>query len=208
VLLLICVKLYNQPLFFSTTPLLIPYQALLSLDLAALLFGSVMVAECLRIIFYRQTYAWLPRAHIFVILGLFAIYALFSYFIIFPKKSSYYHNIAWEFVEQKDYARASQSLDIAIAYDPGNISAYLERGFVQREVGAFSLALKDYAHVTSIDPENAGSYEGMGYVYYSMGDNTNALLSWRKALSIDAALSAKLDKWIKAAEKSTANKAL
>lgn len=206
--LLVSIKFYNPPSYISSTPLLVSFPALLLLDLAALLFGSIMVAECIRMMFQRQTRAWTPKAHTLVVLSLLAIQIVPHYFWLFPIKSKRYYNFAWELIERKDFEPARKGLDIAIAYDHRNVSALAERGFVHKKLGAFGEALRDYTQASAIDPTNALVYEGIGQVYYSTGDYKNALQQFRKALSLDPARSSNLEKWIKSAEKGAANQAL
>ena len=207
VLVVIAIILINPPDYISEAPLIISFQGLMVLDFIKLLAGSAMITECLRTLFHRRTFAWTIKAHMLFVLSLLILQCSIIYFFGSPAKSSRYYNFAWTLIERKDFSRAVRSLDIALSYNPRNISAYLERGYAHKQLGAFEEAIEDYARATPIDPANAQVHEGMGQVYYSMGDYENALLHLRKAISIDSARSARLEQWIKAAEKA-ANQAL
>jgi tetratricopeptide (TPR) repeat protein len=132
---------------------------------------------------------------VFVVIALLVV---FKVLIISSKTSARYYSYGWSLAEKKEYHRAKESLDISIRYNPENTKAYLERGYVQRELGYLDAALNDYNKAIDIDPNNGKAYRERGHTYYDLGDHKKALDDWNKAITLDPSMAGKLDKWIKA----------
>lgn len=90
-----------------------------------------------------------------------------------------------------------ESLDISINYNPENTKAYLERAYVQTELGNLDAALNDCNKAIDMNPNNGKAYRGRGYTYYVFGDHKKALDDWNKAITLDPSMASELDKWIK-----------
>jgi len=193
--------IFNPPYHTSRRPLIQAFSVLVALDVAWVVVGSIILVECTRIIAYRLTSSWSLKKHFFIVLTLIIALATFNVFIISPKKSKHYYSYGLSLTKEKDYKQAILSLDIAVQYNPKNITAYLERGYVHRELGNFVLALNDYNKVIAMNSKNADGYEGKGYVYYYLGDCDNALKEWKTAIAFDPQRSSRLDKWINAVKK-------
>ncbi len=103
--------------------------------------------------------------------------------------------------KDRNYKKAILSLNIALQYNPNNITAYLERGYIHRELGDFVSAFNNYNKIIEMNSKNADGYEGKGYVYYYFGDCDNALKEWKTAISLDPQRVSRLDKWINAVKK-------
>ena len=192
--------IFNPPYHTSRGPLIRPFSFLVALDVAWVVVGSIILVECTRIIAYRSTSSWSLKKHFFIVFTLIIALATFNVFIISPKKSKHYYSYGWSLTKEKDYKQAILSLDIAVQYNSKNITAYLERGYVHRELGNFVSALNDYNKAIEMNIDNADSYEGKGYVYYYSGDCDNALKEWKTAIALDPQRAGRLDKWINAAK--------
>ena len=190
--------IFRSPYYLSKDALILPFPLLLVLDVAQVVVVSILVVEGVRIIAYRSTSSWSLKKHFAIVFAFFAALAIFNGLFIPPKASIDYYNYGWSLVKEKDYKQALLSLNIAVMYNPRNVSAYFERGYAHRELGNLSLALDDYNKVLEMDSKNADGYEGRAYVYYYLSDCPNALKDWETAISLDPQKSIKLDKWIKA----------
>ena len=90
------------------------------------------------------------------------------------------------------------SLDLAISYYSRHINAYLERAYVHRRSVDFAAALNDCNKAVDLAPKNADTYACRGYAYYALCDRKRAVDEWKKAISLNANLSGRLDKWMRA----------
>jgi tetratricopeptide (TPR) repeat protein len=186
----------NPPNYISGAVLIRPFPLLLGLDIVNLVFGSIILVECIRIIADRSTSAWSLKRHFSLVLTFIIGHAIFYVIIISPAKSNYYYKYGWSLSEEKDYKQAIFSFDIAVKYNPENLEAYLERGYAHRKLGDLASALNDYNKVIEIDSKNPDGYEGKGYVYYYLDDCENALKQWNTAIALDPQRSNRLDGWI------------
>jgi len=157
---------FNPPNYVSGAVLIRPFPILLALDIVWVVVGSIILVECIRIIAYSSTSSWSIKRHFSLVLIFIIAHAIFHILIISPAKSKYYYKYGWSLSEEKDYKQAIHSLDIAVKYNPKNIVAYLERGYVHRKLGDLASALNDYNKVIEMDSKNPDGYEGKGYVYY------------------------------------------
>ena len=189
--------IFNPPYFISKQPPIIPFSFLVTLDIAGVIFTSIVIVECIRVIAFRATSSWTPRKHFAVVCGIIAVLVVYKVFIVAPKTSVHYYKYGWSLAEKKEYQRAIRSLDISICYSPGSVSAYLERGYIQRELGILDASLNDFNKAIDINPNYANAYAGRGYTYYYLGDHKRAFDDWNKAITLDPNMSGRLDKWIK-----------
>jgi tetratricopeptide (TPR) repeat protein len=187
--------LFNPPC--SKEPLIIPFSFLITLEFAGRVFTGIVLVECLRIIAHRATSSWTQKKHFAVVFAVIALLAVFRVFVIFPKTSISYYSYGWSLAEKKEYHRALEGLDISIRYNPENTKAYLERSYVQTELGNLDAALNDSNKAIDIDPNNGKAYRERGYTYYELGDHKKAFDDWNKAITLDPSLASTLDKWIK-----------
>lgn len=187
----------NPPYYILKKALILPFPYLIALDCVSVVITSIIIIECIRIIAYRSTSSWSLKRHFIFVFAFIIFLAL----IIPTKNSKHYYSYGWYLTKEKNYKQAKLSLDLAIQYNPKKITAYSERGFVNRELGDLEAALNDYKKVIEINSKNADGYEGKGYVYYYMGDCDNALKEWKAAIALDPQRSSRLDKWINAVKK-------
>lgn len=189
----------NPPNILLKQALILPFPLLFILESALVVFTSIILIECIRILAARST-SWRPTKHLLMLVIIIAVLFAFRLFFIFPKHSTHYYRQGWSLAEKKEYQPAIQSLNIAIDFNPQNIKAYLERGYVHREAGDLASAIKDFNKVIALDSKNADAYDGRGYAYYYLHDNDRALQDRDKAITINPRSSARLRKWIKAIE--------
>ena len=157
---------FNPPPYASRAPLIYPFLVLFALDIVWVVVGSIIFVECVRIIAYRSTSSWSFKRHFSLVLIFIIAHAIFLVLIISPAKSKDYYNYGWSLTKEETYKQAILSLDIAVKYDPKNLKAYIERGYVHIKLGDLESALKNYNKVIEMDSKNPDGYEGKGYVYY------------------------------------------
>jgi tetratricopeptide (TPR) repeat protein len=162
--------IFNLPYYTSSEILIRPFSFLFAMDMTGVIFGSVIIVECIRIVAYRSTSSWSLKRHFVIVFALITALAMFNVLMISPKKSKHYYSYGWSLIKEKNYKLAVSSLNIALKYNPKNIKAYLERGYAYRELGDIECALNDYNKVIEMNSKNADGYEGKGYVYYYLGD--------------------------------------
>jgi tetratricopeptide (TPR) repeat protein len=114
----------------------------------------------------------------------------------------HYYKYGWSLAEKKEYQQAIRSLDISIHYNPRSITAYLERAYVYRQLGNYSLALADGNKAIDIASNYARAYASRGQTYYHLGEYARALSDFEKAISLDHRQSETLGKWIEGGENS------
>jgi tetratricopeptide (TPR) repeat protein len=103
--------------------------------------------------------------------------------------------------QSQHYGGALCSLDIAISYNPKNVKAYVERTYLHRHQGNYTLALADCNKGIDIAPYYARAYVSRGQTLYYLGDYRKALDDWATAIRLDPDMSNVLSIWIEAALK-------
>ena len=189
--------IFNPPYFISKQPLIIPFPFLVTLDVGGVIFAGIIIVECIRVIAFRATSSWTPKKHFAGVCAIISLLVVYKVLIVAPKTSVHYYKYGWSLTEKKEYQQAIRSLDISIHYNPRSISAYLERGYIQRELGILDASLNDFNRAINIDQNYADAYAGRGYTYYYLGDHEKALIDWNRAITLDPNMSSRLDKWIK-----------
>lgn len=89
-------------------------------------------------------------------------------------------------IRQGDFDGALGDLDLVIADNPNNESAYLQRGRVLRKKGRKTAALKDYEQATRLSPKLVVAHIGRGELLLESGRNTQALEAFQHALDLQA----------------------
>jgi len=184
------------PFGISKEELIAPTRLLLALDVAWVLFTGVILVECARALVFKRTLSWSLKKHFAVGACLVVLLGIIKVVLIFPRTSMSYHNYGWSLAQNKQYARAMESLDIATYYDRKNLTAYLEKGFVLRELGNFDASLDNFNYVVAVNPRLGDAYAGRGFTFYFLGDHEKALNDWTKAIILDQKLAGRLDRWI------------
>jgi hypothetical protein len=193
--------IFKPPYFLSKQPLIIPFSLLVTLDVAWVIFTSIIIVECVRVITFAGTSSWTPKKHFAVMGALIALLVFYKVVIVAPKTSVHYYKYGWSLAEKKEYQQAIRSLDISIHYNHRSITAYLERAYVYRQLGNFRLALAECNKAIDIASNNARAYASRGQTYYHLGEYPRALSDFEKAISLDYRQSETLGKWIEGAKR-------
>ncbi|GEM_PF-2900102 len=88
--------------------------------------------------------------------------------------------------DEEDFAAAAALAARAAWADPGNVSAWRDRGFYRLKAGEAAGALEDLERAASIDPKNADVLSQRAAVKKALKDNAGAVEDWTAALEIDA----------------------
>ena len=74
---------------------------------------------------------------------------------------------------------------LALRLDPGNASAYNNRGEFYREKGSYDQAIADYNQALRLDPSLAVAYNNRGLAYWDKSDYDQAIADCTEALRLD-----------------------
>ena len=81
--------------------------------------------------------------------------------------------------------RAIEDYDQTLRLDPGDYSAYNNRGNAYSNLGEYRRAIEDYDQAQRLDPDNAVVYNNRGKAYDSLGEYRQAIQDFDQALRID-----------------------
>lgn len=87
-------------------------------------------------------------------------------------------------IRRGDYDDALHDLDLVIAENPLNESAYLQRGRVLRRMGRITAALRDYERAASLSPKMVAAQIGLGEMLLETERFSRALEAFDAALAI------------------------
>jgi tetratricopeptide (TPR) repeat protein len=82
----------------------------------------------------------------------------------------------------RDFARARQAYDAALAADPQQVDAWYERGLLSFAEGNRAAAIADLNTALHLSPRAANAYYARGLAWSASGDHTAALADFTKAL--------------------------
>lgn len=85
-----------------------------------------------------------------------------------------------------DYLNAADLYSKVLAGDPGNMNAYLRRGFCNSVLKKYDAAIADFSVVIEKHPDHPFAYISRGSAYNKTEDFKSALIDFDKALNIDA----------------------
>lgn len=89
-------------------------------------------------------------------------------------------------IRRGDYDGALADLDLVIADNPNNESAYLQRGRVLRKVGRKTAALRDYEQATKLSPKLVAAHIGRGELLLLTERYQQAQAAYESALHLQA----------------------
>ena len=98
-------------------------------------------------------------------------------------KSQINNNIAFAFMQKKDYNNALYMADIAISLYSENHFAYDTRGNIKYFLKQYDEALNDINVSINLDSTHSIKYFHRGYVKKELGDSDGACSDWRLALT-------------------------
>ena len=90
-----------------------------------------------------------------------------------------------KYLDIDDYDNAIKQFDEAIRLNPGDSSAYLNRGDAYAAKRQRDAAIRDYSEAISLDPGNADAYASRGETFSKSGQKSKAIQDLEKALSLD-----------------------
>jgi predicted O-linked N-acetylglucosamine transferase (SPINDLY family) len=86
--------------------------------------------------------------------------------------------------QRQNLAEAAELMGLAAAADPGNVTAYMNRGNLLRALGRHQEALASYEQVLKINPGNVDALTNRGVVLLDLGQGEKALASYEAALTV------------------------
>lgn len=99
-----------------------------------------------------------------------------------PRDANVHHNLGWLLCEQRRYAEAQQSFDVAMAnptYD-GRAKTLLAQGVCQARAGRMGEAEQSLSRSYELDPGNPITGYNLAKILYGRGENEKALFYIRR----------------------------
>ena len=101
------------------------------------------------------------------------------------KKSRKYFGIGLGYSLRGEFAPAIDNFNKAIAFDPKNAAAYVNRGHIYLEQSLWDKALADYNRAIEINPKlNGRTYYNRGIIYEMRGKLAEVLADYDKAIEL------------------------
>jgi tetratricopeptide (TPR) repeat protein len=85
-----------------------------------------------------------------------------------------------------DLAGALKDYNQAIAQNPKDADAYLNRGIAQDELGQHQVAIADYTKALELKPEQILAYYNRANAYNQLKENDKAIADYTKIIGLDA----------------------
>jgi tetratricopeptide (TPR) repeat protein len=95
------------------------------------------------------------------------------------------NNQAMKLMESGDYQQAISNLNEAVNLNPGQIEAYLNRGFAYSELNSHASAIANYDKAIELAPNNADAYYYRADEYLQAGNAPKALADYNKAIQLN-----------------------
>jgi tetratricopeptide (TPR) repeat protein len=89
-------------------------------------------------------------------------------------------------IAAREFQRAIQSYDRAIALEPSRAESFYKRGNVLKDLGRFDAAITSYDQAIERKPDYAYAYCNRGFVQHRAGSLDAALASYDAAIALDA----------------------
>jgi tetratricopeptide (TPR) repeat protein len=83
------------------------------------------------------------------------------------------------------YKEASALYTEVISVDPGNMNAYLRRGFCRSALQQYDEAVKDYSHVIEKHPKHPFAYLSRGSAYNKKEEFKTAIIDFDRVLNME-----------------------
>lgn len=103
----------------------------------------------------------------------------------YPRVATFHSNLGIAWAERGDPARARAHYDAALALDPDDAKAALNRGNLAVERWDFAAALRDYDRAVAAAPRMALAYNNRAVALWRMGRRAEAIADLERALRID-----------------------
>lgn len=85
-----------------------------------------------------------------------------------------------------DLAGALKDYNQAIAQNPKDADAYVNRGIAQDELGQHQAAIADYTKALELKPDQILAYYNRANAYHQLKENKKAIADYTKIISLDA----------------------
>ena len=95
------------------------------------------------------------------------------------------NNQAIQQIQLEEYQTAITTLNQAVQLNPGQIQAYLNRGFAYAELNSHVSAIANYDKAIQIAPQSAEAYYYRGDEYLEAGENKKALSDYNQAIQLN-----------------------
>ncbi|MDR0663981.1 MAG: tetratricopeptide repeat protein [Helicobacteraceae bacterium] len=95
------------------------------------------------------------------------------------------HSHSMETTASGDSNDETDRLTRAIERNPKDAEAYVARGNIRRERGAYSSAIADYDQAIKLDPKNAKAYSARGVAHAQWGDYEKAIADFGETIKLD-----------------------
>jgi tetratricopeptide (TPR) repeat protein len=93
-------------------------------------------------------------------------------------------------LEKGEIERAINDYDLALAFDPRSVAAWLNRGVARSRKGDCEGAFNDYTKALELDPLQYAAWNEMGNLLAEKGDLKGAIAAFDRAIEIDPGLAA------------------
>ncbi len=111
------------------------------------------------------------------------------------QKSLKYFVFANEQAIKKSYNNAIYLYTLSIVYKPRNVSAYFNRGIINRRIGEYKSAIEDFNMVIEINPDKASAYLNRGLIFSMLGHGNNKSKNKLRSIA-DYSSAIKIDKYL------------
>jgi tetratricopeptide (TPR) repeat protein len=102
-----------------------------------------------------------------------------------PKTDREYFTAGHSLELKRDYQRAVDDFEHAIAINPNDPRYYKNLGYCLDELGRYDEAIAAFSQATALDASDSYAYRGIGVCYYEKKDFKSALDFVRAAISLD-----------------------
>ncbi len=92
---------------------------------------------------------------------------------------------ALKYIEQNDFSKAAEKLNLITTIDPKFAPAYLHRGLLFNKQGQGKMALADFEKAISLDPKMAEAYVGKAMILFAEGNLDGSLAQLNKAIELN-----------------------
>jgi Tfp pilus assembly protein PilF len=96
-------------------------------------------------------------------------------------------------IDSGKWEEAIAEFDVAIQEEPGNASAYSNRGYAYSMLGQLERAIADYDKAIALDPAHAAAYTNRAIAYSKLGKHARAKTDCDKSIEIDPTSAAAYD---------------
>ena len=101
-----------------------------------------------------------------------------EYSFVYNSQGDIYKNL-------KNYSRAIESYNKAIAVNPKDATAFKNKGIMHYEKGEYNIAIENYDIAISVDSKYATAYNARGVAYYRLNNKDKAIENYTQASNLN-----------------------